>query len=235
VGLSVYPRPIRSRFSVVFLDPRANAEFVPKLHVALHASHAALPMVTSKFRPNIALSTLAPILLMQPFQRHIYIYIYIYMYNKITIICVTYTRRTSGHCLGTFKTGDIVSCPPPPPCHVSHCLHNFLSLALTVCIPLQLQGNGSVNTFQLQGRIVGGVVFYVVRVLSKESGRILLKTSRFLMQHFLGNVILFFVVTADHREDFIAFSCCESGKSFRTTSHPQALLVTLNTYGRLSS
>jgi hypothetical protein len=48
---------------VVFLDPRANAELVPRLHVALHASLAALPMVTSKFRPNIALPTLAPILL----------------------------------------------------------------------------------------------------------------------------------------------------------------------------
>jgi hypothetical protein len=30
---------------VVFLGPRANAELVPKFHVALHASHAALPMV----------------------------------------------------------------------------------------------------------------------------------------------------------------------------------------------
>jgi hypothetical protein len=29
-------------FSVVFLGPRANVEFVPKFHVALHASHAAL-------------------------------------------------------------------------------------------------------------------------------------------------------------------------------------------------
>jgi hypothetical protein len=38
-------RPTRSRFSVVFLGPRANAELVPKFHVALHASHAALLMV----------------------------------------------------------------------------------------------------------------------------------------------------------------------------------------------
>jgi hypothetical protein len=29
----------------VFHGPRANAELVPKFHVALHASHAALPMV----------------------------------------------------------------------------------------------------------------------------------------------------------------------------------------------
>jgi hypothetical protein len=39
-------RPTRSRLSVAFLDPRANAELVPKFHVALYASHAALPMVT---------------------------------------------------------------------------------------------------------------------------------------------------------------------------------------------
>jgi hypothetical protein len=31
-------RPTRSRLSVVFLGPRANAELVPKFHVALHAS-----------------------------------------------------------------------------------------------------------------------------------------------------------------------------------------------------
>jgi hypothetical protein len=36
-------RSTRSRFSVVFLGPRANAELVPKFHVALHTSHAALP------------------------------------------------------------------------------------------------------------------------------------------------------------------------------------------------
>jgi hypothetical protein len=48
-------RPTRSGFSVVFLGLRANAELVPKFHVALHASHAALPMVTLKFRPNVAL------------------------------------------------------------------------------------------------------------------------------------------------------------------------------------
>jgi hypothetical protein len=38
-------RPTRSRFSVVFLGPRANAELVPKFDVALHASHAAFRMV----------------------------------------------------------------------------------------------------------------------------------------------------------------------------------------------
>jgi hypothetical protein len=48
----------------VFRGPRANAELVPKFHVALHASHAALPMVTLKFRPNVGLNFVP----MQPFQ-----------------------------------------------------------------------------------------------------------------------------------------------------------------------
>jgi hypothetical protein len=30
----------------VFLGPRANAELIRKFHVGLHASHAALPIVT---------------------------------------------------------------------------------------------------------------------------------------------------------------------------------------------
>jgi hypothetical protein len=36
----------QSRLSMVFLGPRANAELVPKFHVALHGSHAAFPIVT---------------------------------------------------------------------------------------------------------------------------------------------------------------------------------------------
>jgi hypothetical protein len=58
-------QPTRSRFSVVFLGPRANAVLVRKFHVALHASHAALAILTSKSRPpsDIYFD------LMQPFQR----------------------------------------------------------------------------------------------------------------------------------------------------------------------
>jgi hypothetical protein len=36
---------------VIFLGPRANAELVPKFQVALHASHAALPMITLEISP----------------------------------------------------------------------------------------------------------------------------------------------------------------------------------------
>jgi hypothetical protein len=39
-------QPTRSRYSVVFFGPRACAELVPKFHVALPVSHAALPLVT---------------------------------------------------------------------------------------------------------------------------------------------------------------------------------------------
>jgi hypothetical protein len=49
---------------VVFVGPRANAELVPKFHVALHASYAALQVVTSKFLPNVAF----PMLIQIPLQ-----------------------------------------------------------------------------------------------------------------------------------------------------------------------
>jgi hypothetical protein len=94
----------RSWFPVALFDPRANDEFAPKLHVALRASHAALPMVTSKFRPNIALSFSSNLTIKQPFQRHV---------KRNLIVHVTHIRRTSGHCLGTFRTGITFLAPLP--------------------------------------------------------------------------------------------------------------------------
>jgi hypothetical protein len=43
---------------VAFFGPKANAELVLKFHVTLHASHAALPMVTVKISPctNVTLT-----------------------------------------------------------------------------------------------------------------------------------------------------------------------------------
>jgi hypothetical protein len=43
---------------MVSFYPRANTELLPKFHVALHASHAALPMVTLKISPytNVTLT-----------------------------------------------------------------------------------------------------------------------------------------------------------------------------------
>jgi hypothetical protein len=48
------------------------------------------------------------------------------------------------------------------------------SLWVYVYIPLSLSGNSSVKTFPRQRRIVVGVVFYAVRVVSKESSRLVL-------------------------------------------------------------
>jgi hypothetical protein len=47
-------RTTGSRFTVVFLGSIANAELVPKFHVVLHASHAAIPILTSKLGPKVA-------------------------------------------------------------------------------------------------------------------------------------------------------------------------------------
>jgi hypothetical protein len=41
-------QPTRTSFSVVLLAFRSNAELVSKFHVALHASHAAFPVVALK-------------------------------------------------------------------------------------------------------------------------------------------------------------------------------------------
>jgi hypothetical protein len=41
------------KFSVVFLGPSANVTLVPKFHVALHTSHVALLILTSKLRLKI--------------------------------------------------------------------------------------------------------------------------------------------------------------------------------------
>jgi hypothetical protein len=45
-------QPIRPKFSVVLLGPRANAESVPKIHVALHAYHSALQNINFKIFPK---------------------------------------------------------------------------------------------------------------------------------------------------------------------------------------
>jgi hypothetical protein len=42
----------------------------------------------------------------------------------------------------------------------------------SVCIPISLLGNSFVMMFPRRRRIVGGVVFYAVRVVSKESRRL---------------------------------------------------------------
>jgi hypothetical protein len=43
-----------------------------------------------------------------------------------------------------------------------------------LCIPLSLLGNGSINTFPWQPRIVGGVIFNAFRFALEESRRLIL-------------------------------------------------------------
>jgi hypothetical protein len=58
IGLKDVPgsscdRPTRSKFSMVFLGPRANLEFVHKYQVARNARHEAISILISKFHPKV--------------------------------------------------------------------------------------------------------------------------------------------------------------------------------------
>jgi hypothetical protein len=57
----------------------------------------------------------------------------VFFIKLIPIICSSSTRRRSGHWLGTFRTGDTVSCPPPPQCVVS-----FTTSPLSLSLSLEL-------------------------------------------------------------------------------------------------
>jgi hypothetical protein len=55
-------------------------------------------------------------------------------------------------------------------CLVFDAVHIILkSLWVCLCISIQLLVRGTVNTFLLQWRIVGGIIFHVVHVVSNES------------------------------------------------------------------
>jgi hypothetical protein len=101
-------RPTRSTFSVVFLHPRAKAELIVNIHVAVHASHTAVP-VLSKFRHSAALQVLKPAQMLHSPLLHTPIALRYSLPNALPSLQPTFTRRTSGHSLGRF------SCLPPPP------------------------------------------------------------------------------------------------------------------------
>jgi hypothetical protein len=48
-------RQMDQGFSVVFFGLMENAEFAPKFHVAMHATHEALSILALHFRPNMGL------------------------------------------------------------------------------------------------------------------------------------------------------------------------------------
>jgi hypothetical protein len=52
---------------------------------------------------------------------------------------------------------------------------------MCLCIPISLLGNGCVNTFPRQQKFVGGVVFYAVDFVSKESRRLVLPRTSFVV------------------------------------------------------
>jgi hypothetical protein len=63
-------------------------------------------------------------------------------------------------------------------------------LDMWACIPLSLLGNNSVKTLPRQRKIVGGVVFYAVYIVSKQSRRLVLpRTSCSLTLLFLYSTI----------------------------------------------
>ena len=112
-----YDRPTRSRFSVILLSAKANSEFILKIHVALHASHAALANVikissqcyppNTKFSPNYQLLSSAaysnsPVPITLP----------PLLPNVLPCYQNIFTRRTSGHSLGTFTAAKFSNSPP---------------------------------------------------------------------------------------------------------------------------
>jgi hypothetical protein len=144
-------KPTRSRFSVGFLGPRANAELVPKFHVALHASHAALP-VLSKFRPkvaphinilispNSALPRISKFRIVHESSKTLLNFSpcstshpTFSTSKRLTFAEPTFTRRTSGHCPGTFVAANINLLPPPPPLKSSAYRYSPPLSLLSVC------------------------------------------------------------------------------------------------------
>jgi hypothetical protein len=67
------------------------------------------------------------------------------------------------------KFGTHIMAPDPIK---SAYLINLSHQSMCLCILLSLLGNKSVKTFPRQRRIAGGVIIYAVRVVMKESGRL---------------------------------------------------------------
>jgi hypothetical protein len=98
-------RPTRSICSVALLRPRTKAQSVTKIHVALHASHAAVPMLPT-FRHNAAVS---PDVHFLPCAAYC-----LQSTSKRLTLQPTFTRRTSGHSLGNFREVNFLFVPYSP-------------------------------------------------------------------------------------------------------------------------
>jgi hypothetical protein len=97
---------------LVSLGPGANVELVPKFHIDLHTSHAALPVVASKFRSdavNILLHFYPLLHIRKQSTSHRFT---LFTPNVLPSIQQNY-RQKDGHCLGTFSINKILWCPSP--------------------------------------------------------------------------------------------------------------------------
>jgi hypothetical protein len=99
-----------------FLRPRAKTQSVPKIHVALHASHAVVPMLPT-FRHNSAVSPDAHFLPCAAYCQQ--------STSQRLTLQPTFTRRTSGHSLGNFTEVNFWFVPHSP---------DSLTLSLSVAI-----------------------------------------------------------------------------------------------------
>jgi hypothetical protein len=97
------------------------------------------------------------------------------------------------------------------------------SVGLSV-YPLSLLGNGSVKTFRRQWRIVGGEVFYAVRIVSKENRRLVLPRNSCILFHEEPNPFSFSLSercgTSSDNLDAKCFLHVFLCKSFRSSSLP---------------
>ena len=97
-------RPTRSRFSVVFLGPKAMLKSVPQIHVALHASHSTLPTLSKIFvilSRNKILPKCSIFFMLHTV--HFKLLSLLHITAFISCLQPTFPRRTSGHCLANFR------------------------------------------------------------------------------------------------------------------------------------
>jgi hypothetical protein len=82
------------------------------------------------------------------------------------------SRQTVCLCILTFIARQRLGKHHPMPTNIRK-INELLDACLWICmcIPLSLLGNNSVKTFPRRRKIVGGVVSYVLHVVSKERGR----------------------------------------------------------------
>lgn len=121
-------RPTRTRFPVVFLVPRANADLVSKTHVALHAVSATFPSISFKFLPESSPPKAIKTLDVAAFklgtnaqlsssavycQRSTSTTLPFSIPDSLPCLQLTFSRKTSRQCPKTFQAIVFCFCPSP--------------------------------------------------------------------------------------------------------------------------